>query len=60
MQDGTCTVCGYMHHEHTLVYTGYDEGHEARCSVCNLFISEEHTMQDNVCTLCGYTPTNIK
>lgn len=60
MQDGTCTVCGYMDHEHTLVYTGYDEGHEARCSVCNLFISEEHTMQDNVCTLCGYTPHEHK
>lgn len=58
--DGACTVCGYMDHEHTLVYTGYDEGHEARCSVCNLFISEEHTMQDNVCTLCGYTPHEHK
>ena len=59
-EDNLCTVCGYMDHEHTLVYTGYDEGHEARCSVCNLFISEEHTMQDNVCTLCGYTPHEHK
>lgn len=51
-----CTVCGYTQHEHqTTAYTRpYEEGCRGKCTECELWVVQSHTMVDGKCTVCGY------
>ena len=55
----TCTVCGYMDHEHDVDYVPENsldgDTHTGTCKTCGAWVRKEHTYDESgVCSVCGY------
>ncbi len=52
MVDGTCTVCGYQEHEHTLKYYAIGDKHYAICAGCGMYTHSEYHPLTGECPIC--------
>jgi len=52
--NGTCVVCGYQNHAHTLTWMDKsDSNHWGGCSGCGVIVNSDHSYANGVCTDCG-------
>lgn len=65
-ENGKCTKCGYVQHQHDDHYNPNPDciynlrsGHVMTCSACGESVYEQHTWQNGVCTVCGHEQAHV-